>query len=441
MSEEATLDEFVDQDDSDDEIDNWPVARVKNHIELISGVHVKSDKVHRDDSSTPYLTGPEDFDGLGFTVTKYTDEPTKYCEPEDTLVTVKGSGCGKAAFSDQRACISRQLKALRPVSTVNPHYLYQSMKSKERFLETLSEGSAIPGLSNSHLTSLDIPVPDKEEQRKIATVLHNVDKAIQKTKEIIKQTRRSRTGIVQDIFTTGYFNHEETQDVRLGPVKTSIPEDWELGSVSESFRIIDGDRGENYPSQSDFQDDGYCLFLSANNVTDRGLRFGETEFISKKKDKELRNGRLSRGDIVMTTRGTVGNFGYYDEAVDYEHIRINSGMVILRPKGEVTCPEFYYHLFRSRIFQKQISAASYGTAQPQTSVTDIKKMRVAELSDEEKRKISEVIRNINSIIEQSEQYKDYLVSIKQALMQDLLSGKVRTTDTSIAVPDEIRQHG
>ncbi|HHD9127224.1 TPA: restriction endonuclease subunit S, partial [Streptococcus pneumoniae] len=37
-------------------------------------------------------------------------------------------------------------------------------------------------------------------------------------------------------------------------------------------------------------------------------------------------------DIVLTTRGTVGNVAYYDELIKYKHLRINSGMVILRPK-------------------------------------------------------------------------------------------------------------
>ena len=39
------------------------------------------------------------------------------------------------------------------------------------------------------------------------------------------------------------------------------------------FDIIDGDRGKNYPKQSDFRDSGHCLFLSATNVTKTGFDF------------------------------------------------------------------------------------------------------------------------------------------------------------------------
>ena len=46
--------------------------------------------------------------------------------------------------------------------------------------------------------------------------------------------------------------------------------------------------------------------------------------ISKEKDEILKKGKLNRGDIVITTRGTIGNIAYYDNSVPYENIRINS---------------------------------------------------------------------------------------------------------------------
>ena len=50
------------------------------------------------------------------------------------------------------------------------------------------------------------------------------------------------------------------------------------------FDIIDGDRGKNYPNESDFCSDGYCLFLNAGNVTKSGWSFETNMFISKEKD-------------------------------------------------------------------------------------------------------------------------------------------------------------
>ncbi|MFC2504424.1 MAG: hypothetical protein ACFN4D_10355, partial [Cardiobacterium sp.] len=47
------------------------------------------------------------------------------------------------------------------------------------------------------------------------------------------------------------------------------------------IELIDGDRGKNYPKQEDFLDSGFCLFLSAKNVTPQGFLFNETSFISE----------------------------------------------------------------------------------------------------------------------------------------------------------------
>jgi restriction endonuclease S subunit len=89
---------------------------------------------------------------------------------------------------------------------------------------------------------------------------------------------------------------------------------WEKKSFQYApIEIIDGDRGVNYPQKSDFTNEGYCLFLSTSNVTTTGFDFNSTDFISKEKDDDLRKGKLKKGDIVLTTRGTVGNVAFYND--------------------------------------------------------------------------------------------------------------------------------
>jgi len=113
------------------------------------------------------------------------------------------------------------------------------------------------------------------------------------------------------------------------------------------LEIIDGDRGTNYPKQSDFLTSGYCLFLNAGNVTREGFSFSNCTFISQEKDSILRKGKLKKYDTILTTRGTVGNVAFFDDSVQFKNIRINSGMVILRPKPENLDPRYLYLFVRS----------------------------------------------------------------------------------------------
>ncbi len=142
------------------------------------------------------------------------------------------------------------------------------------------------------------------------------------------------------------------------------------------FYIIDGDRGANYPKQHDFSSLGYCLFLNAGNVTDNGFSFSDCAFITQEKDSVLRKGKLVRHDLILTTRGTVGNVAYYSDAVEYQNIRINSGMVIFRPDITKIIPYYLYLFLRSRTFREQVAYLTSGSAQPQLPIRDMNRIEM-----------------------------------------------------------------
>jgi len=149
--------------------------------------------------------------------------------------------------------------------------------------------------------------------------------------------------------------------------------DWKECKIADApFEIIDGDRGTNYPKQDEFSQNGYCLFLNAKNVTTDGFAFNDCYFISKEKDQILRKGKLQRNDIVLTTRGTVGNIGFFNDRIPYENIRLNSGMVIIRPDPKGILPEYTHQLFK--YLKSDFDAFATGSAQPQLPIRDLKEI-------------------------------------------------------------------
>jgi type I restriction enzyme S subunit len=143
---------------------------------------------------------------------------------------------------------------------------------------------------------------------------------------------------------------------------------------NQLLEIIDGDRGKNYPNGEDFQNAGYCIFLNTKNVTKTGFDFTEKMFITKEKDEVLRKGKLIGYDVVMTTRGTVGNIAYFDPNIKYKNVRINSGMVIIRANNLFLQPKFLYYILKNPITQEKIKQFSTGSAQPQLPISTIKKV-------------------------------------------------------------------
>ena len=141
---------------------------------------------------------------------------------------------------------------------------------------------------------------------------------------------------------------------------------------SAPLEILDGDRGKNYPKQNELSETGDCLFLSARNVTSNGFSFTDTSFISYEKDRLLGKGKLIRNDIILTTRGTVGNVAFYSTKIPFDDIRINSGMVIIRPNVREMTPEFTYYLFIS--LEEEFEIFGSGSAQPQLPIRDLEQI-------------------------------------------------------------------
>jgi len=162
--------------------------------------------------------------------------------------------------------------------------------------------------------------------------------------------------------------------------------------------IIDGDRGTNYPSREELQPEGYCLFLSTSNIVDDKFQIDTGDFITEQKDSLLRIGKLIRDDIVLTTRGTVGSVAYYHRRIPYEHMRINSGMVILRCDKTFE-PLFLYHLCKSSLLKQQYALFASGSAQPQLPIKDMKRIKLNIPPLPIQRKIAAILSAYDDLIE------------------------------------------
>ena len=208
--------------------------------------------------------------------------------------------------------------------------------------------------------------------------------------------------------------------------KIDIDPDWEMVEFADApFEIIDGDRGKNYPNGDDFSPEGYCLFLNTKNVRDNGFRFDDVMFISKEKDELLRKGKLQREDVLLTTRGTIGNTAYYDASVPYDNIRINSGMLIFRPNDKDLLPEYLYYFFQSENCESQFKKIISGAAQPQLPIRSLKNAIIPLPDIETQRQIVAQIEKEQELVNANKQ----LIEIFEQKIKDRIA-KVWGTSTS-----------
>ena len=207
---------------------------------------------------------------------------------------------------------------------------------------------------------------------------------------------------------------------------------YNITKMNEIIDVIDGDRGNNYPKANDFYDSEFCLFLNAGNVTKNGFNFKNNQFITKEKDKKLRKGKLLINDIVLTTRGTVGNVAWLNEKIPYRNIRINSGMVINRIKEDgYLLPEYLYSYMKSPIFENQVNKMNYGSAQPQLTVSGINKFNIQYPTINEQKKVSTIMLLLDKKIElQAKKIEDLKLfkSSKYSLVFSKFNNKIKLSD-------------
>ena len=240
-------------------------------------------------------------------------------------------------------------------SVVLPDYLDMWFKRPEfdREAAFIAVGGVRGSMPWEEFARIEVCVPALERQREIVDAYKVVNERIR-----IKQQLNDNLANTEQAVLVEAIRKNQTAPTVLGDL----------------VDFIDGDRGKNYPTFDEFAPTGYCLFLNASNVTSTGFNFDTCMFVTEEKDKSMNKGHLSLYDIVLTSRGTLGNVALYDRHIRYENMRINSGMLIIRPKTNQFSPYFIYALLKSSYMKAAIERFRSGSAQPQLPIKDLQKI-------------------------------------------------------------------
>lgn len=190
--------------------------------------------------------------------------------------------------------------------------------------------------------------------------------------------------------------------------------------LMEFLFVIDGDRGKNYPTKNDFMENGHTLFLSATNVTKQGFSSNQSQYITKEKSNSIGKGKLNINDVVLTTRGSIGNAFLYNEKIAKKNpfVRINSGMLILRTEDYIKS-FFITKYLVSPLGKKQIDLLSFDSAQTQLTKKNIELYKIKLPVRQEQKQISLFLKKIDKIIEKQSSKVELLKQRKQGLLQKM----------------------
>jgi type I restriction enzyme S subunit len=325
------------------------------------GTPLKSVKGYYEGGNIPWLLSGEVSQGEIYEATNFItpkgleNSSARLFPPDTVLVAMYGATAGQVGILRFEASTNQAVCGILPSEYFVPEFLFYFFLHKKDELVAQAAGNAQPNISQIKIRNTGVPAVPLPEQHRIVAILDEAFDGIATAKANAEKNLQNARALFES---------------HLQSVFTERGEGWvekRLGDKS-LLQMIDGDRGANYPKTGDFLDDGPCLFLNTKNVRPDGFEFESTMFISEEKDRQLRKGKLKRDDVVMTTRGTIGNIGLYSEDVPFDSIRINSGMLVFRPNQREILPSYLFEILRSGIVKEQIRKYTTGAAQPQLPI-------------------------------------------------------------------------
>lgn len=307
----------------------------------------------------------------------------------------------------------------RPKKQVKPFFLghYLNSNAFHRQLLPLMQGTKVLSISKSSLNKTILKLPeDQAEQEKIGLTFQNIDHLIAHRSIKYQKLLNVKKAMLEKMFPK---DGADVPEIRF----KGFNDKWNQFELSSIFEIIDGDRGENYPGESDFFEIGDTLFLDTGNVRRFGFDFNNKKFITKEKDTALKNGKLKLCDFVLTSRGTLGNLAYYGKDVQnyFPSVRINSAMLILRPIMKKTIvDEYMATVLSGNAIDSYMVKNQVGSAQPHITKKDFSKMIVNVPKDmDEQKNIGLYFQGIYDLIDLQNLEIQKLKNLKKAMLEKM----------------------
>ncbi len=205
-----------------------------------------------------------------------------------------------------------------------------------------------------------------------------------------------------------------------------IPMDWECTSVrgiasTARNAIVGGPFGSDLVS-ADYVDDGVPV-IRGTNMSGQWVS-GAFVFVTLRKAKSLEANLARSRDIVFTQRGTLGQVSLVPDR-PFECYLVSQSQMKLSVRHDRADPLFFYYVFISDYHQNLIRGGAIQTGVPHINLGILRNIPVQLPPLREQRNIAEALNDTDALLGALEQLIAKKRDLKQAVMQQLLTGQIR----------------
>ena len=290
----------------------------------------------------------------------------------------------------------------------NREYLYYALSSDltMRQYVAMAAGSSVQNLNKEKVSKVVLPCPKISEQKKIAEVLSSIDALIVDLQKLIRKKKDVLYGSMQKLM---------TGEIRL----QGFSEEWELVEIGSVAKVIDPHPSHRAPEAVEYG----IPFVGIGDIDEEGN-------INKKSarivDESVYTEHSQRYDLSKNLIG-IGRVASLGKVI---RLRNDIGEYVISPTMaiidfESIDPMFAYYYMRSSEFQNQFTSSSNGSTRQSVGMHYIRNLNIRKPSPEEQVKLSQCLGDMDYEIRKLEEKCSKYQKVKQGMMEELLTGKVR----------------
>lgn len=328
-----------------------------------------------------------------------------------TSETMDELGMSSVALKDYpNATYNGFTKRLRPLTDeVIPEYIgyyLRSPKFRGKFM-AFSTMTTRASLANDDLLSMEVELPDKITQQRIASTLSRYDSLIENYQKQIKLLEESAQRLYKEWFIDLRFpGHENTKIV------DGVPEGWEKKKIKD---LVDLKSGYAFKSSA-FVEKGKYKIVTIKNVKDGVFDGDNVSYLNSVPEKMPSHCILQTGDILLSLTGNVGRICM----VVGDNYLLNQRVAKLESKF----PAFTYCLFRHYDTFVAINNLANGAAQQNVSPIRIGEMDMLVANDKIMHHFEKAAENIRTNILNLFSQIRHLTEARDRLLPKLMSGEI-----------------
>jgi type I restriction enzyme S subunit len=347
-----------------------------------------------------------------------TEEGAKRSRPckKGTLTIVCSGTVGITSFLGVDACIHDGFLAIVKLhhGVFDDYLYYQLCRLREFFDSSATHGGIFTNLTTSGVRDFAVPIaPSLAEQIAIASALSDADAWIESLEQLIDKKRQIKQGAMQELLTG----------------KRRLPG---FSGEWEEVRLIDIAEG-----RKELFNDGD--WIESEHITSQGVRLVQTGNIGvgvfvEKDDKKyiyetsfvsLSCKEIKVGDLLVCRLAEPAGRACVLPEIGEAKIVTSVDVTIFRPSVQRANRVFLANVFSTGEWFQRVSECAGGTTHKRVSRGSLGRITVRLPGVEEQTAIATVLSDMDTEIESLESKLAKARDIKQGMMQELLTGRIR----------------